>query len=114
MGKKTLSERIAEQLTKKKETSGARNKAIFLSLKSDIEEAIKDGWSLKQIWQTLSDEGKITFTYETFRKYANNLIHERGQKTKKEIVGKQDLTPEKVVGKGGFAFDSQPNKKDLL
>ena len=111
---KSLSERIADRLNSKKEISGAGNKAVFLALKMDIEEAIKAGWSLRQIWQTLRDEQKITFTYETFRKYANKLIHEKSNKTDAKLDNNQVETPEKKQNKNGFTFDSQPNKKDLL
>lgn len=111
---KPLSERIADRLNKKKETSGAGNKAVFLALKNDIEEAIEAGWSLKQIFQTLTDEQKITFTYETFRKYANKIIHKEKKSIDVELDSSQSETPEKPQNKSSFSFDSKPKKENLV
>ena len=111
MGGKTLSERIADQLKATKETSRAKNKAQIISIKPDIEQAINDGWSLRQIYKTLHSEGQLTFSYETFRRYVKKLIP---KKSPQEIEEK-DLTPkEKNKGKSGFQFNSVADKKDLL
>jgi IS30 family transposase len=112
MSKKTLSERIADQLTAKKETSSGKNKAQFISLKADIEQAINDEWSLRQIYRTLHSEGQLTFSYETFRRYVKKLI---SIKTPDQKIKEKDLTPEeKNKGKSGFQFNSVADKKDLL
>lgn len=112
MGRKTLSERIADQLNATKETSSAKNKAQFISLKPDIEQAINDGWSLRQIYKTLHSEGLLTFSYETFRRYVKKLISIKKPDQKPE---EKDLTPrEENKGKSGFQFNSVADKKDLL
>lgn len=71
---KSLSMRIAERMSKKAASVGGQNRAAFLALKPDIEEALGDRWPVKSIWETLYAEGKIRFSYQSFRKYANTLI----------------------------------------
>ncbi|MBK6959228.1 MAG: hypothetical protein IPH22_13760 [Nitrosomonas sp.] len=44
---------------------------MFLLLRDEINEAIDDGWSVKYIWEVLSEEGKITFSYQTFLNLVN-------------------------------------------
>ena len=69
-----LSERIADRVVKKKPSRNAQNRAAFLALRQDIQEALADGWPVKTIWETLHEEGKVTFGYQAFRGYVNRLI----------------------------------------
>ena len=68
---KKLSERIAERTERKTPSRHGKNRAAFLALRDDVKEAIDDGWPIKEIWDTLCEEGKVSFSYETFRTYAN-------------------------------------------
>ena len=69
-----LSARITERTKLKSPARNAQNRAAFLALRPDIEEALKDGWPVKTIWETLHEEGKITYGYQAFRGYVNRLI----------------------------------------
>lgn len=71
---KSLSQRIADRMSRKPAKAGGQNRAAFLALKSDIEEALADRWPVKSIWETLYAEGKIRFSYQAFRRYVNALI----------------------------------------
>ena len=71
---KSLSQRIADRMSKKPASAGGQNRAAFLALKPDIEDALADRWPVKNIWETLYAEGKIRFSYQSFRKYVNTLI----------------------------------------
>lgn len=71
---KSLSQRIADRMSKKPAKAGGQNRAAFLALKPDIEEALADRWPVKSIWETLYAEGKIRFSYQAFRRYVNALI----------------------------------------
>ncbi len=72
---KRLTELIAEEETKSKQKgTGLKNRAVFLVLRDDIKEAMKVGWALKQIYRTLHTQKKITFSYQIFVNYANDLI----------------------------------------
>lgn len=127
---KSLSERIAERAKKKKPSRNAQNRAAFLAIRTDIKEALNDDWPLKSIWETLHEEGKVTFSYQSFLGYTNRLIFASkpdesrtsaiSEKRKTPNVGKlateatQKTTTQKPAALPGFTFNANPNKKDLL
>ena len=81
----TLSKQIAETVLKKQRPKDI-NRAAFLALRDDIILGIKDGWRVKQIWETLHDQGKISFSYQTFTVYANKLIFHKDQEKKPSTI----------------------------
>lgn len=120
---KTLSERVAERMIKKRPTRGAQNRATFLALRPDIKQAIDDGWPVKSIWETLNEEGKITFSYQAFCRYTKRLILTPPTSQAPPIPNSTAAAPDKktkVVNKptpavnAGFTFNSEPNKQDLF
>jgi Family of unknown function (DUF5338) len=85
---KKLTDLIAEEETKRKQQGiGIKNRVVFLALREDIKEAMKDGWALKQIYRTLHTQKNITFSYQTFVNYANELILKPKQSL---VIIKQD------------------------
>lgn len=128
----SLSERIAERAKKtKKQARGGANRAAFLAHKDEIANAIADGWPVKDIWQTLSDEGAITFSYDSFIRYVRNLITDKPEK-KHSLPGPETLaakdpvspkadrstasTPQPVpmpnpTETPGFKFNPKPNRR---
>jgi Family of unknown function (DUF5338) len=128
-----LSVRIAAREVTKKPSPYAINRAAFLALRQDIKDAMADGWNVISIWETLYDEGKVSFGYEAFRKYVNRLIllppsvviateteEVRTQKEPEVETGLQSmkLLPKKTAAQppqnGGFVFDPEPKKEDLF
>jgi hypothetical protein len=126
---KSLSERIAARTVKKPSRSG-QNRAAFLALRADIRQALNDGWPVKSIWETLREEGKIDFSYQAFRNYANHLIlsptatkslfqsteklpnPKEGNDLKQTTISKPTKkNPEQA---SGFTFNSAPKKEDLI
>src|SRR5947199_340404 len=71
---KSLSDRLAKRDLTKNKSKVTKNKVAFLALRNDINEAIHAGWAIKTIWEILSEEGKISFSYKTFRTYVSRLI----------------------------------------
>ena len=71
---KNLSARIAERAARKKPPRNGQNRVTFLAMRGDVKQAIDDGWPVKTIWETLHEEGKVSFSYQAFRSYANRLI----------------------------------------
>jgi len=128
-----LSVRIATREVAKKPSPYAINRAAFLALRHDIKDAMADGWNVMSIWETLHEEGKVSFSYEAFRKYVNRLIllpaptelateteevkaqkepvTETGQQSKKLLSKKTAAQP---LQNGGFVFDPEPKKEDLF
>jgi hypothetical protein len=122
----SLSDRIAARMAEKKPAQGGQNRAAFLALRDEIRAAMEDGWSVKVIWETLRDEGKISFSYPAFCGYANRLIlspHQaKAVKVETTAVTESNQatkqTPKQVEKKKpqatGFTFNSDPNKEDLF
>ncbi|MGP5480623.1 TraK family protein [Pseudomonas helleri] len=134
---KNLSERIADRMRNKKSTVGAQNRGTFLALKSEIVQALDDHWPVKTIWETLHEEGKVTFSYQAFRNYVNSLvlgakhpplqkspaINERSNNTPppKKQAGVANTpaqspkqTPVIAHAPTGFNFDANPKKEDYV
>ena len=127
---KSLSERIAARAANSKPSRRAQNRGAFLALRSEVEQALDDGWPVKTIWETLHQEGKVTFSYQSFRGYANRLILARRHGRQPAGVADQskalrpaasatsqalgDRTAQKAAGIGGFRFESEPRKEELL
>jgi len=104
---------LAERIRKVSDKSV--NKAAFLALKKDIDSALADGWSIKLVWETLVEEGKISFSYKTFCGYVARLITSE----KKPSIQENTKEDEKAKNKAkneirGFTFNPKPNLEELL
>lgn len=127
---KNLSVRIAERTAQKKPSRNGQNRATFLAIRGDVKQALDDGWPVKTIWETLHEEGKVSFSYQAFRGYANRLIlsspaSRATVSTPMAVdsrIGKQHgpataQATEKNPGEPtttGFTFNRTPKKEDLL
>jgi uncharacterized protein DUF5338 len=104
----SLSKRIARH-TDKSKNAGKQFLPAFIALKPDIEQALKDGWTVRQIWNTLHDEGKIKCSYQWFRTLVNRHIsNDRKQpagSTQKKSAG---------IDQEGFRFNSTTEKEELI
>ena len=130
---KSLSARIAERIARKKPAGNVRNRAAFLALRGEVQQAIDDGWPVKTIWETLHDEEKVAFSYQAFLGYVNRLILSppgKGEAASTPAVAVQsrqvapslappsannpaEWKPEKLAATG-FTFNRTPKKEDLL
>ncbi|MEQ3637246.1 MAG: TraK family protein [Thalassolituus sp.] len=119
MAQETLSERIAKRVKKAKSTGPGQNRAIFLAVKKDVVAALEAGWPMKTIWETLQAEGQISFGYDAFRRYVQQLITDEPPEDS-PAPADSDEGPEGSgsapgnQGKGDFTFSSTPDKKDLI
>lgn len=124
---KSLSQRIAERSLKKAPSRNAQNRATFLAVRSDIKQALDDGWPVKSIWEILHEEGKINFSYQAFRGYVNRLILSQVM-SNTEIISENllgvtttadqektlDKKSQKIKNIPEFKFNSIPKKEELL
>lgn len=119
---KSLSERIAERAGKRKPSVAAQNRAVFLALRSEIKQALDDGWPVKTTWETLHEEGKVVFGYHAFHRYVKRLIQGEAsqQKSGKKEQGGDNDKPETAAPSSakpeasGFDFNPTPEKGDLF
>ncbi|MFU8797095.1 MAG: TraK family protein [Gammaproteobacteria bacterium] len=127
--KKSLSERIAAKAVKTEDSNASinakKNRAAFIVLRQEIEQAMQDEWPIKTIWETLKEEGKIPFGYQAFRRYVNRLIVEKKLLEHAGVATLESSYKEKSDTKNhtklvktdnikGFKFESSPNKEDLI
>ena len=112
---KSLSERIRGKQPQKNSADKSVNKAIFLALKEDIKLALADGWSIKLIWETLKEEGKISFSYKTFCGYVARLIIAEQKANLEENTRDEKQVNSKPKNElKGFTFNPIPNPEELL
>ncbi len=107
----TLSERIANNQRSKSDKS--RNKVAFLALKQDIASALSDGWSMKAIWETLSMEGKISFSYKTFCMYVLKFIAAKSKPDTQNHPREMEKNKNQKEIRG-FTFNPKPNLEELI
>lgn len=112
---KSLSERIGERARKGSPSAPHANRAIVLALRSDIQTALDDGWSVLAIYQTLHDEGKVNFSYQAFRRHVNRIF--LGNTDPRDGRGSSTrATQRNTQGKSGrgFSFNTNPDEEDLF
>lgn len=111
----SLSERIAAKQVERQVSDKSVNKAAFLALKQDIATALADGWSIKLVWETLVEEGKISFSYKTFCGYVARLIVADHKPSLQEDTKEDEKAKSKAKSEiRGFTFNPKPNLKELL
>ena len=116
---KTLEQRIAERLRRADPVNRRGHRAAFLAHKADIALALAAGWSVKDVWRTLSEEGRITVGYPAFNDYVNRWIREPASqpmlKTGNPATSQASLaqTPRRTTP-AGFTLAAQPNKEDIV
>lgn len=80
-----------------------RHRVIFLAHKADIAEAIREGWSAKQIWQQMLEDGQIAMCYSTFCTLVRREIPATGESkttdAKERSVPAAPVTSEKPPAK---------------
>jgi hypothetical protein len=112
---KTLSERIAERAKAKPSASPHANRAIVLALRKDIQQALDDGWSVRAVYQTLYDECRVTFSYQAFRRYVNQIhLGKRSSELRQPDATSRPIAMGGTRAATGFNFDPSPKKEDLL
>ncbi|MCW3657679.1 TraK family protein [Burkholderia cenocepacia] len=112
---KSLSERIAERARDKAVVTPHSNRAVVLALRSDIQQAVNDGWSVLAIYQTLHDEGRLTFSYQAFRRYVNQLLPDRCSTERRgKFSASRPAEKAAVAPTSSFTFNPLVDTKDLL
>ncbi|MGY6215753.1 TraK family protein [Methylolobus aquaticus] len=116
---KPLADRIAARLGPATGAGRGVQRAAFLAQKNEIAQALAAGWSVKDIWRTLSDEGRIRVGYQAFCEYVNRWIREP------VVPPAPSVAPNPSAGyrpdghsrpkpTTGFTLNPQPKKEDLV
>jgi hypothetical protein len=111
---KTLAERIAERINQQPQARKASGKVAFLALKDEIAQAVQSGWPVKEIWQTLHDEGRVAVGYHAFNLYVNKYIREPAAAATLAAApppaAKEPASPLPT----GFRINASPKKEDIV
>ena len=123
-----LAEWVAKQPARRRHDAQA---VAFLAVRTDVVKALEAGYSIKTIWAFLKDQGRITSSYEMFRRHTQRHIKKAlsphlGDQAKGEKSAQQERGPKvrkpkapeprisKSAGIPGFTFNPTPNKEDLI
>ncbi len=123
---RSLSKRIADRsralpLAPGRATAGL-NRATVVVLRDDIRLALRDGWSMRQVWLTLREEGRLDFGYQAFRRHVRLLALSTPTSV---AVLPASTTPISGLDVGaprrpstestpGFRFDPQPDPREVF
>ena len=124
--KARLIERVALRLQKRDKSARTVNRAFVVAHKEEIREALDGGFSVKDVWETLSEEGAVPFGYQAFRRHVNGAI--LNAKPSTSTAPRTPATPAPIsklpavnktagpqtAGIPGFTFDPNPNREDLF
>lgn len=111
---KSLSERIAERTRTKPGSVPNCNRAVVLALRQDIQQARADGWSVLAIYQTLHEERRVTFSYQAFRRYMQQLLPERAEPKAPRKAPQKAATALPAQGMPSLRFNPVPETRELL
>jgi Family of unknown function (DUF5338) len=89
-----------------------KNTVAFLAVQEDVRLARDAGYTLKTIWEHLSVSGRITCSYDTFRRNVRRYLGIEREATQQE--GQMDKTNLKPKSSSGFRFDSTPRKEEII
>lgn len=109
MGKDYLTD-LREWVKQKKGLNGNNAnsaRVVFLAIREDVKNAIDAGYSLTTIWEHMHETGRVTTTYETFRRHVRRYIYERAVIPEKKPVIRVQSNP----GSQLPAFHFKPPKK---
>ncbi len=110
-----LSYRISLRVKDNRSSRNARNLAAFLAQRDEIRNALEDGWTVYQIWETLHAEQKVTTSYNTFCSQVNRLIIKRKEALPKKKRAYQSPSPSRhTTDTAGFTFSSTPLKDEEI
>jgi hypothetical protein len=112
---RNLSHRISVRVRDNRSSRNARNLAAFLAQRDEIHDALRDGWTVYQIWETLHAEQKITASYNTFCNQVKRLIIERARAASPGAKPLYPIpSPLRTTNPAGFAFSSTSLKDEEI
>ena len=111
---KTLAERIAERINQQPHARKASGKVAFLALKDEIALAVQSGWPVKEIWQTLHDEGRVAVGYHAFNLYVNKYIRDPVAATTHATAPSPTAKEPTPATPAGFRINASPKKEDIV
>jgi len=103
----------------------------FLALKDEIEDALRNGYTIKEIWEFLQEEGMLSIKYSSFYYYvrlyglrqkdldarlsgtSDSSLKQRN-KDRELVPNKTDKSDKPKNETMGFSYNANPRKEDLV
>lgn len=119
-----LAEWVAKQPPRRRHDAQA---VAFLAVRTDVVKALEAGYSIKTIWAFLKDQGRITSSYEMFRRHVQRHIKKalspppaeqaKGEKPAQQQGGTKakkpkPAEPKKTEPSGIASFNYNPKMED--
>ena len=70
----SLSTRVARFVQAQPARRSGKARAAVIALRTEIQQAVSDGWPVRAIWQTLRAEGAVQVGYHAFRRHVAELV----------------------------------------
>jgi hypothetical protein len=113
---------LSDELKQRAQAVGQRGRGrqAFLARRSEIKQALENGYTAKEVWALLYEKGAMPIQYRTFIDYVNRYLKDHGQQ-----IGMSPLPPPKTSTREvkqrknqltkRFEFDAKgKSKEDLI
>jgi hypothetical protein len=111
---KTYLTDLREWVDKKKGLNSSRAnsaRVVFLAIRDDVKLAIDAGYSLVTIWEHMHETGRVTTTYETFRRHVKRFIKQQPPVSPPTIKpGERTATSTKKQNTQSLSVDNEVQK----
>jgi hypothetical protein len=120
-------EQLGEWVKRRMSRKPASSVARFLAVRDDVKAAIDAGYPVKTIWTQMYESKCVNVSYDTFIRYVNRYINNRGNSTSATDLVKSSAPVQKASSGtpsrpevsrpgpvAGFTFNSDPKKEDLI
>ncbi len=94
---KSFTERLRDRASTTTAKAGLANKAAILAARADIEAALAERWSVRDIWEQLREEGRIACGYVWFAKHVRDLIRAPSAPAASSEAGTSTKPPEPIA-----------------
>jgi hypothetical protein len=115
---KSLSTRIQERAGSSQGLPREQHRATILALRTEIAQAIDEGWSIRTIWRTLRDEHKVRTSYQAFRVQVKQLVQGRRRSVTTNPSSRRTqpkpMSASLGTSRPGFCFAPTAHKEDLV
>lgn len=133
---RNITDELAEWEPKQQKPRRQDAKAVaFLAVRSDVVAALEAGYSMTTIWAFLKEKGRVSTSYEVFRRHVKRHIRSdqnSGTKGKETAPSPADASPapaptsaqtktadtkqpvKAAKGIGKFNFNAEPDKGRLI
>ncbi len=119
----TLSDKLKQHTTVHNHNQRGHGRYAFITKRSEIKQALEDGYTAKEVWALLHKKGVMPVQYRTFIDYVNRYLKQseqaqpRATKPTKRTIPKKastEVKPLKSQFTRRFEFNAKGKRKEEL